>query len=390
MTLLLLVIIYLIFISLGLPDGILGSAWPAIQQDLHQPLGLGGLIALVVTLMTIVSSLATSLLVRKLGIGVLLSSSVALTALALFGFSQAPSVAWIFIFAVPLGLGAGAIDSALNNYVASHYDAHHMNWLHAFWGVGATIGPIIFSTSLIHTGNWHSGYLNLGIIQVGIVIIMLLSLPLWNKVKKRKVADTPEDHTELSDIKFSLLLKEQIVRYTFVTFLFYNGVEVVVGLWLASYLVNIQSISIETASLWTAYYYGAITVGRLLTGFISFKVSSKQMIRTGLALALIGAVTLALNIHPLLSICGIFLIGIGFAPIYPGLIHLTPERFGIRKSAKIMSLQMVGGYIGASVIPPLVGLLSGVISLHVFAIITPLLLLLIILTTERLNKITAK
>lgn len=382
--LILLIIIYVVFISLGLPDGVLGSAWPAIQQALSVPLGWGGFIALVATVMTIISSLATASLVRRLGVGMLLTISTGLTALALLGFSQVSAVEWLVLLAIPLGLGAGAIDSALNNYVANHYKAHHMNWLHAFWGVGATLGPIIFAASLATTGDWHAGYLRLGIVQIGIVIVLLLSLPLWGKVRQRKVAS--QEDTVLSDVTFALLLKERAVRYSFLAFLLYVGIEVGAGLWLASYLVKVQSVSVETASFWTGVYYGAITVGRILTGFISFKVSSRHMIRAGLIVSLIGVLLLVLHLAPAASLIGIVLIGLGFAPVYPGLIHDTPERFGAKKSAKVMSLQMVGGYIGASTIPPFIGLLSGSMSLSVFAYIIPLTLLCLAISTEQLNR----
>lgn len=384
MTILLLVIIYAVFISLGLPDGLLGSAWPAIRESLGVPLEFGGYITLVVTVMTIVSSLATSFLVRKLGVGLLLTASTALTVLSLFGFSQTSQVAMLFLLAIPLGLGAGAIDSALNNYVAKQYGPHHMNWLHAFWGVGATLGPIVFAGSLLATNDWHSGYAHLGFIQLGIVVLLLLSLPLWKVVK---VKQSPfRIFKKVSGITYASLLKEHKVRYTFILFLFYTGIEVGVGLWLASYLVAIQGLSPGTASLWAGLYYGAITVGRLLAGFVSFKFSETHMIRVGLLLGLLGGGLLALGIAPALSIAGIVLLGLGFAPIYPGLIHITPARFGGEESPKVMSLQMVGGYIGASVIPPVIGLLSGAINLHVFIVTTVLVLVGVFVFTEILNK----
>lgn len=385
MTLLLLAIIYVIFISLGLPDGLLGSAWPAIQKDLHQPLGIGGFIGLVVTLMTIVSSLATSYLVRKLGIGWLLVISTLLTTTALLGFSLASNIYWLFLLAVPLGLGAGAIDSALNDYVAKHYAAHHMNWLHAFWGVGATLGPIIFASSLAASGDWHDGYQTLGMIQAGIVAIILCSVPLWTRVKRRK--NVAADHEE-TDIKFILLLRDKKILYSFLIFLLYTGIEVGVGLWLASYLVTIQLVTIESASLWAGIYYGAITAGRLLTGFLSLKVSSELMIRAGLIVSLAGAVMVGLAIDPMITIIGIALIGLGFAPVYPGLIHITPERFGRSSSSKVMSLQMVGGYIGASIIPPLIGLVSNALTLQAFIIMTPVILASLLASTEILNRLS--
>lgn len=389
MALVLLIVIYVVFIGLGLPDGVLGSAWPAIRQDLKLHVELGGLIAVVVTCMTILSSLATATLVKKLGVGLLLAVSTGLTAVALIGFSQVDSLVWLILFAVPLGLGAGAIDSALNNYVANHYDAHHMNWLHAFWGVGAAIGPIIFSAALVTSGGWHNGYSTLGWIQAGIVALLVLSLSLWSKVHQRKQTHDDE-RVDPAEIKFGKLLKERAVFYTFIAFLFYVGIEVAVGLWVASYLTNVQSVAIEAAALWTGLYYAAITVGRALTGFISFKVPSKQMIRYGLIVALVGILLLVMNIAPAISVIGISLVGLGFAPIYPGLIHAAPERFGARKSAKIMSLQMVGGYLGASLIPPAIGLISGMTSLLAFAFIAPLMIACLILSTERVNSLVTK
>ncbi|RYF28725.1 MAG: MFS transporter [Chloroflexi bacterium] len=372
MPIFLLVIIYLVFVSLGLPDGVLGGAWPSIQSSFNAPLPTGGYIALVITFMTIVSSLATAYLVKRLGTGKLITISTALTALSLLGFSQAVSIEWLFLLAVPLGLGAGAIDSALNNYVANHYDAHHMNWLHACWGIGATAGPILFATSLASSGDWHSGYLT-----------------LWAKVKPRKATEAQSEN-DFSDIKFSLLIKQRPVLLSFISFLLYQGIEVGIGLWIASYLVSVQSMALETAALWTGVYYGAITLGRIGTGLISMKVSSKQMIRFGLLISICGAILLSIDIHSIASFVGIGLIGLGFAPIYPSMIHATPERFGANKSAKIMSLQMVGGYTGASLIPPIIGITSGVFSMAVFAFIVPATLLLLVVSTELMNRLLTR
>lgn len=385
---LLLIVIYFVFISLGLPDGVLGGAWPAIQLDLKLQIELGGLIAAVVTSMTILSSLATATLMKKFGVGLLLTISTTLTATALIGYSQVSSLEWLLIIAVPLGLGAGAIDSALNNYVANHYHACHMNWLHAFWGVGAMIGPVIFSAALVASGDWHSGFAILGWIQSGIVVLLLLSLPLWPWVRQRKQTHDTE-HADLEDSKFWQLLKERAIQYTIVVFLFYAGIEAGIGFWVATYLVNIQSVTIETAALWTGLYYAAITVGRVLTGFISFKVSSKQIIRYGLILSFIGILLLVLNIAPLVSVIGISLIGLGFAPVYPSLIHATPERFGSKISPKVISLQMTGGYFGAILIPSTIGFISSATSLAAFAFITPVIVVCLILNTERLNSLVA-
>lgn len=346
---------------------------------------MGGVIGLVVTLMTIASSLSTSFLVRKIGVGWLLTASTTLTALSLLGFSQASSVIWLALFAIPLGLGAGAIDSALNDYVARHYAAHHMNWLHAFWGVGATLGPIIFAASLAQEGDWHEGYMRLGAIQGVIILLLVCALPLWSKVKQRQPTEE-NPSLDPSNITFKMLLKDRRALYSTTTFLLYTGIEIGIGLWLASYLVAIQSTSVKTAALWAGLYYGAITVGRIVTGFVSFKVATTTLIRYGLVVALCGTTLLLLNVQPAVSLVGIVLIGCGFAPVFPGLIHSTPRRFGHAKASKVMSLQMVGGYVGASIIPPVIGLLAGMLSMRVFAVATPAILVTVIATTEILRK----
>ena len=385
MALLLLIVIYIVFVSLGLPDGVFGSAWPAIHTSLGVSVGLGGIVSLMVTLLGIVSSLSTPIVVKRLGVGLVLFFSTLLTAIGLIGFSQAHEFYWLVLLAIPLGLGAGAIDSALNHYVATHYRAHHMNWLHACWGVGASIGPMVFAASLARSGDWHSGYLTLGLIQGVIVLILFVSLPLWSRVHIRKSTPEPED-ADIHEVKFSLLLKDRGILYSFLTFVLYVGVEVGIGLWLASYLVSIQGESKETAAVWTGIYYGAITIGRVFTGFISFKASSTYMIRAGILVSLLGAILLLVNIAPVVSIAGIILIGVGFAPIYPSLIHATPERFGKSKSAKVISLQMVGASVGASIIPPLIGLISGLTGLLAFAVIVSLALIALLVSTERVSK----
>lgn len=390
MATLLLIVIYLVFISLGLPDGILGGAWPAINQSLHAPVGLGGVISLVATSMTIISSLATAWLIKKLGVGLLLTVSTALTVTGLVGFSLADNVYWLFILAIPLGLGAGAIDAALNNYVANHYKAHHMNWLHAFWGIGATLGPIIYTFALTNTGDWHRGYLYLGIIQAAIVGLLLLALPLWRKVRENGLHIQDEVHIDPSDIKFVRLLTDRGVQAAFLSFLFYVGVEVALGLWLASYLVAIQQIPVELAALWVGVYYGAITVGRILSGFIVMKTGNEFLIRFGVIAAIVGIVLLLTNLSPVISAIGIVLVGIGFAPVYPGMIHETPHRFGKAKSAKVMSLQMVAGYIGATTIPPMMGLLATVISLNAVVIIALLVIIGLFVSTEVTKRISTR
>lgn len=386
MSLALLIVIYIVFISLGLPDGLFGSAWPAIRDDMGAPLELGGVIAVLFTSMTIVSSLMTTAIVRRIGVGLLLAGSTALTIVSLIGFAYAPSVEWLLVLALPLGFGGGAIDSALNNYVANNYRAHHMNWLHAFWGVGATMGPVVFAMSLAAAGAWQAGYMNLGLIQLAILILIIASLPLWSMVRTRSKSTSQPT----SDHRYIRLLSRPLTRLSVIAFALYVGVEVAIGLWLASYLVEVKALAFETASLWAGVYYGAITVGRVICGFIALRASDRVMVRYGLSLAAIGAVLLFAVPGVETSLAGIVLVGGGIAPIYPALIHTTPQRFGRAQSSKVMSLQMVGGYLGAAVIPPLIGLLSGQISMQVFAVAVPLLLAGVVLVTERINRIVAR
>ncbi len=384
MPIVLLLIIYIVFISLGLPDGVLGGAWPSIHTDLNVPIGFGGVIALVITTMTIISSLSTAALTKQLGIGVLMVLSTLLTSFALFGFSQSSSIVWLCLLAVPLGLGAGAIDSALNHYVATRYEAHHMNWLHAFWGLGATLGPILFSFTFRSTGDWHQGYLQLGLIQACIVALLVASVFLWARVHPRHLAESGED-SDVLRLKFRYILRDKAVRYTFLAFLLYVGIEVGIGIWLATYLVAVQNIAIPTAALWAGIYYGSITLGRIVTGVLSLRIGSDTLVRYGLYISLAGILLLTFALGDTTSILGIILIGAGMAPVYPSLIHMTPERFGEKKSEKIMSLQMVGGYVGASVVPPLIGLLSGLTSVDVFAYLTVVLFVGLIVANRRVR-----
>lgn len=382
----LLVIIYIVFISLGLPDGVFGGAWPAIYGSINAAAGIGGVISLLSTAMTIISSLMTSWLSKKLGTGLLLTVSTALTVVGLVGFAGSHEIAWLFLFSIPLGLGAGAIDSALNHYVATHFEAHHMNWLHASWGIGATMGPIIYTIAYASTHNWRSGYIAIGIIQAAIMALLLFSLPLWKKVHTH--AARGEEEVVPSDVSFIQLLQEKRALLAFVSFLLYVGVEVMLGIWLGTYLVNVQGVSLELAALFTSLFYAAITIGRVVAGFIVMRVDNLHLIRYGTLIALLGAVLVVTDFAPAFTIIGIGLIGLGLAPVYPGMIHETPERFGKHKAAKVMSLQMVGGYVGATALPPLVGLLSGTFSFSIVMSMALGAIVLLFIATEVMNKLT--
>lgn len=369
MKLLLLVVIYVVFVSLGLPDGILGSAWPAIHESVDAPLALGGLFTAVGIIMTTVSSLLTTQLVRRIGIGWLVTVSVLLTSLALLGLSQSHHVVFVFLFAIPLGLGGGAIDTALNHYAAHNYRASHMNWLHAFWGVGAMLGPLAFAAALVVRGDWHAGFFVLAICQFIVVILLLVGLRLWKSDEP-----TQAEVDAKSPARLLHVFMRENVQLSALAFFLYVGLEVIVGFWLASYLVAVQGFDLSLGAVATGLYFGAIMTGRIVAGFLTYRHSDARLIRLGILLALVGAVLLGYSISPAVSLAGVLLIGFGFAPIYPNLIHATPKRFkGI--SSQVMSIQMAAGYIGAALLAPLVGLFEAISgSLNVFIVVLAVIL----------------
>ncbi|MFD1886189.1 MFS transporter [Paenibacillus wenxiniae] len=393
-----LVIVYLAFISLGLPDSLLGAAWPVMRQDLNASLGSAGLISMIIAAGTIVSSLCSGKLIEKIGTGNITLLSCLMTALALFGFSWSPSLLWLMILAIPLGLGGGAVDAALNHYVAAHYKAHHMNWLHCFWGIGATLGPIIMAHHLANQGAWRQGYTTVSMIQFGLVIVLLFSLPLWGKVAAARrrnngaLDNEPQQSTETDGITTSAstsIFKLYGVKPTLLAFLLYCGVETTVGLWGASYLVGMRGITAQTAAVWISLYYGGITLGRFLTGFLSLKLSNLLMIRFGQWTALVGGIIVLLPLPEGFALTGLILIGLGLAPIYPSLLHETPARFGQGNSARLMGYQMAVAYTGTTVLPPLFGVMAASLSVGLFPFVIAIFLLCMLGSTERVNRILA-
>ncbi|OCT13567.1 MFS transporter [Paenibacillus pectinilyticus] len=390
-----LLIIYLAFVSLGLPDSLLGSAWPVMWQDLGTSMGAAGVVSMTIAAGTIVSSLASGAIVRRLGTGKVTLISCALTAGALLGFSISPSMLWLIIFAIPLGLGGGSVDAALNHYVAENYKAHHMNWLHCFWGVGATMGPIVMSGYLRDNGFWRGGYVAVSIVQFSLVVILFVTLPLWKRVaakrkderlKMNETSNLPERESIDSPPTKINILQIKGVKPTLIAFLFYCGVEMTIGLWGASYLVGPRGISAESAARWISLYYAGITLGRLITGFIALEVSNRVLIRYGQIITIVGAIILLLPLPGTFSLIGIILIGLGLAPIYPGLLHETPARFGRDNSAKLMGYQMAVAYTGTTLLPPLFGLLASQISLSLFPIVVFVFLALMLISVEKVNR----
>ncbi|NHM32027.1 MFS transporter [Neobacillus terrae] len=390
----LLVIIYLAFISLGLPDSLLGAAWPVMQTDFDAPLETAGLLFMTIAGGTIISSLISGRILKRFGTGKVTVVSTILTAGALLGFSFAPSVIWLFLCAIPLGLGAGAIDAGLNDYVAAHYKAHHMSWLHCFWGVGATLGPVIMA-QYISGRNWSNGYLTISGIQFVLALILLFTLPLWNRVKSSNTAlnQDLEDqnygfHEEQAEIVKPLQIKG--VKLALTSFLFYCGAEATMGLWGSSFLVNVKELSPTAAAQWVSFYYAGITIGRFITGFITFKMNSPILIRMGQIIALAGAALLFLPLPSIFSLVGFILVGLGLAPIFPCMLHETPTRFGKKPSQTIMGYQMAVAYTGSTFMPPLLGFAASHLTIGIFPFCIVVFVAAMFLSSEKLNSLLKK
>ncbi|EHS56727.1 MFS transporter [Paenibacillus kribbensis] len=392
-----LIVIYLAFVSLGLPDSLLGSAWPVMWPDMGASLGSAGILSMVVAGGTIISSLASGNLIQRLGTGKVTLISCLLTAGALFGFSMAPFMFWLVILAIPLGLGAGAVDAALNHYVAENYKAHHMNWLHCFWGLGATMGPIMMSYYIADHNSWRGGYTAVAMIQFTLVLILFVTLPLWKRIAVSRELESAQndiqhDHAESVLLQPEGNVKTNVlhikgVKPSLIAFLFYCGVESTVGLWGASYLVGARHITAETAAGWISLYYGGITIGRMITGFITLKLHNRVLIRCGQLVAIAGGVILLLPLPGALSLVGFILIGLGLAPIYPGLLHETPTRFGRENSARLMGYQMAVAYTGTTFLPPLFGIIATQTSINLFPFVVLVFLIFMLMSAEGVNRI---
>lgn len=378
-TVLLLIIIYLAFISLGLPDTIIGVTIPALQDEFGISLAFGGLLSMIVIGGTVTSSFLSDKIIKRFGTGKVVLISCLMTGTTLLGFSQSPSFYWLLLLAFPLGFGGGSVDVALNNYVATHFKAHHMNWLHSFWGVGATVGPVIMSWNL-KSSTWRAGFTSIATLQLSLALLLLLSLSLWKKQKAVK-QDESENSTEKN------IFKIKGIPFALTTMLFYCAVEIGTGLWSSSYLISQKGLSADISARFVALYYTGITIGRFLSGFLSFKLNNIQMIRLGILVALSGICLLLLPLPSIALGGGIIVIGLGLAPIFPAMIHETPNRFGASVSQKVIGYQMGFAYIGSAIVPPILGVLYQEVSLSVFPITLLLLGLFLLVSTEKLNSI---
>ena len=405
MTGLLLSVIYLSFISLGLPDSLLGAAWPSMYRELNVPVSYSGIISMIISVGTIVSSLQSDRLTKRLGPGKVTAISVAMTAAALLGFSFSGSFPALCLLSIPYGLGAGSVDAALNNYVALHYSSRHMSWLHCMWGVGASVGPYIMGYALTRGSGWNQGYFIVALLQFLLSAILISSLSLWNTQGKEKEgqiqspegtdAEAPgEEIRGTMDIGPAALSLRQIfsipgAKSLITAFFCYMALETTASLWASSYLTFEKGISSASAASYAGLFFIGITLGRAISGFLTMKLSDTSMIRLGGGIIGLGLISLLLPLGEASSLLGLSLLGLGCAPIYPCIIHSTPVYFGAERSQAVIGVQMASAYVGTCLMPPIFGLIANHISIALFPVYIMALLILMVIMHELLSKKTA-
>ena len=379
---LLLPVIYLAFISLGLPDSVLGAAWPSMYGELGAALSWAGIVSMIISAGTIVSALCSERLTLRLGPGGVTAVSVLLTAVALLGFSLSGQFWQLCLWAVPYGLGAGSVDAALNNYVALHYESRHMSWLHCMWGLGASAGPVIMGRALAG-GSWQGGYRTIALLQFALTAVLLLSLPLWKR---------PQANVEGAEFKphpIPELLRRPGVPQVLVCFFCYCALESTAGMWAASYCTLVRGIDAGTAARWASLFYVGITVGRGVCGFLTMKVNDQNMIRLGQVLIAAGTVLILLPTGQGTLFAGLITVGLGCAPIYPSIIHETPINFGREVSMSMTGLQMATAYVGSCLVPPVFGLLAQYVTPALYPWALAVILVLMFAMAESLHRKTA-
>lgn len=382
---LLLPIIYLAFISLGLPDSLLGSAWPSMYPLLGVPVSYAGILSMIISFGTIVSSLNSDRLTRALGAGKVTAISVGMTAAALFGFSISTQFWMLCLWAVPYGLGAGSVDAALNNYVALHYESRHMSWLHCMWGIGTMVSPIVMGRVLAGGGPWTAGYRYIALFQIALTAVLFLSLPLWQK----RTDETAEGGTAPQALSLGQVFRLPGAKEVMLCFFCYCALETTAGLWASSHLTLTRGVAADTAASFASLFYIGITAGRAACGFLTLKLSDTQMIRLGQGVLAVGVAALLVPGPQLLALAGLVLVGVGCAPIYPSIIHATPDHFGADRSQAVIGIQMASAYVGNLVMPPLFGLLANNITPALFPFYLLALLVLMVFMHEQLVRKTS-
>ena len=381
---LLLALIYIAFVSLGLPDALLGAAWPTMCLEFEVPMSLAGMIYITIAAGTVISSLLSDRLTLWLGPGKITAFSVGLTALALFGFSRSTEFWHLLIWAIPYGLGAGSVDAGLNNYVALHYASRHMSWLHCMWGLGASIGPYILGRALTAGMPWNTGYQYIGTFQVCLAAVLLLSLPLW---KNRKQEPSAENAAPRAPLSLKGILAIPGAKEVLIAFFCYCAAEQTAILWGSTYLVRRWGMAEEVAAGFGSLFLIGITFGRFLNGFLTYKLSDKALIRLGQGIMVFGVVLMWLPFGAWNSMTGLLLIGFGCAPIYPCVIHSTPEHFGEENSQAIIGVQMAAAYLGVCLMPPLFGLIANHITVALLPAYVGAITVLMIAMCEKLNRL---
>lgn len=380
---LLLAIIYLSFISLGLPDGLLGAAWPTMCIEMHVPVSYAGIISVTICAGTVISSLMSDRLTLRFGTAKVTAASVAMTALALFGFSITRNYWLLLLWAVPYGLGAGSVDASINNYVALHYASRHMSWLHCMWGVGASIGPYIMGYALSSGQGWDRGYAYAAMMQAALTAVLISSVSYW----KCRDTDSPtENGTPRAPLSLREILKICGAKEIMLAFFCYCALESTAGLWSATYMVRHLGIAEETAASLASMFYLGITAGRFLSGFLTYRFSDTNMIRMGQTVIAIGIGAMLLPLGQSCKISGLLLVGLGCAPIYPSVIHSTPDHFGAENSQAIIGVQMASAYLGSLCAPPVFGLIANHISAALLPVYFTVILIMMILMCEQLNR----
>ncbi len=382
-------IIYVSFISLGLPDGVMGAAWPAVRADFGQPLAAVGIFTLTGTLCAAAASFFAGAIVKRIGTGVVVASSCLMTGLALVGYSIVPSFAWLVLLAVPMGIGAGTVDTSLNHFVAAHYSSRHMNWLHGFWGIGATAGPLIMGWAVASAAGWTLGARTIGLLQLGLAVVLFLTLSLW----PREHAATPAAstaHIESDSYKSAFKPVQTLATWLApTTFLLYVAAEMGTGLWAASILVTGRGMPLAQAVVWVSVYFGAITVGRFAVGLIADRLGNRKLVQLGICVAALGAALFAA--HDFVgdaSLAGLVLMGLGCAPVFPSLMHETARRFPDDVASAVIGRQMMFSYAGGSVIPAVVGLIAAWAGLGAVMPVVAALLVALLFITAWLDRLT--
>ena len=376
---LLLALIYLSFISLGLPDGLLGAAWPSMYAELGAPVSAAGVIFVIISIGTVISSLFSERLNIRLGPGKVTAISVAMTAAALMGFSSCSSLWQLCLWAIPYGLGAGSVDACLNNYVTLHYASRHMSWLHCMWGIGASAGPYIMGAVLTAGGHWSRGYQLIGLIQIVLTAVLLLSLPLW---KSGSAGEVPKRQP----LSLRQISRIPGVKAMLLSFFCYCATEQTVGLWAGSYLVLDRGFSPELAASFAGLFFMGIALGRALNGFFTLKFTDTQLTRAGFCIILLGIAAVLLPLGNTAALIGLSLIGLGCAPVYPSIIHATPGRFGAEHSQAVIGVLMASAYLGNCLMPPIFGLIAN----HISISLLPVYLLLILVLMASMHRLALK